>query len=223
MRARLPAVHVYTGSEDKWRQYRYLFGELGLEAVRPRLPAKREPQVDGCGPRAEQVLVTVPLDDVAELAERDRLYPLVVEDTMLFVEHFNRDYDVEQVLPGPDTKRWWRALGADGVVAVMGDTGRRRARYVCQLGVLLAPGERRAFRAEVDGTIARAVDPPVGHVDEPPGDFTRNTFFHGIFVPDTASRTLARMDQDTFLAHDYRRRCLSQAAAVIADVARSWP
>lgn len=220
-RASRPIVYLHTGSDEKRRQYGYLFSELGLE-VRPTVavPDKREPQVDGCGAQAEKILVTNPLDDVADIVEHEGLYPFVVEDTMLFIEHFNSNYAGEKILPGADTKRWWRALGPSGVLELMGDTTRRSAQYVCQIGVLLGPGDRRCFRAEVDGTIARSVDPPTSHDDIPPGDFPRNTFFHSIFVPDGAAGTLASLDQDAFLRHDYRRRCLAGAEAPIRAVAR---
>lgn len=214
-----PVVYLHTGSDVKLRQYRYLFGELGLEVFSAPVPDKREPQVEGCGARAERVLVARPLDDVAGIAERDGLYPLVVEDTMLFIEHFNSDYAREKILPGADTKRWWKALGADGVLALMGDTDRRSAQYVCQIGVLLGPNDRRFFRAEVDGVIAARAHPPVSHSDEPAGDFPRNTFFHSIFVPDGARGTLAGLHQQAFLRHDYRRRCLAGAAAMILETA----
>lgn len=214
-----PIVYLHTSSDEKQQQYGHLFGELDLD-VHPAaaVPAKREPQVDGCGVEAERILVTRPLDEVAGIVERDGLYPFVVEDTMLFIEHFNSDYAGEKILPGPDTKRWWRALGAGGVLELMGDTARRRAQYVCQIGVLLGPGDRRCFRAEVDGSIARRVHPPASSED-PPGDFPRNTFFHSIFIPDGAAETLAALDQDAFLRHDYRRRCLAAAAAPIRTAA----
>lgn len=217
-----PMVHLHTGSDEKRRQYRYLFAELGLELMPAPagMPDKREPQIEDCGAAAEKLLVAKPLDDVAELVEREGLYPFVVEDTMLFIEHFNGNYANEKILPGADTKRWWRALGADGVLALMGDTETRSAQYVCQLAVLLGPGERRCFRAEVDGSIALRVDPPASHSDAPPGDFPRNTFFHSIFIPEGATATLAGMDQGTFLRHDYRRRCLAGAAAPILTAAR---
>jgi len=220
MTAPRPAVHLYTGSPEKLLQYRYLFGELDLQVapLPAGVPDKLEPQVEGSGAEAEQVLVATPLDAVAELVERRRWYPFVVEDTMLFIEHFNRAYADEKILPGPDTKRWWRALGAAGVLELMAGSGTRRAQYVCQMGVLLGPGDRRVFRAEVNGSIARRIAP--AHGEAPPGDFPRNTFFHSIFVPDGASGTLASLDQDTYLRYDYRRRCLHAAAAPIRASAR---
>jgi inosine/xanthosine triphosphate pyrophosphatase family protein len=221
-RAPRPVVYLHTGSDVKRHQYGYLLGELDLQIAQPAdVPDKLEPQVEGCGAEAERVLVTTPLDAVAELVDRRRWYPFVVEDTMLFIEHFNRAYADEKILPGPDTKRWWRALGADGVLELMAGSDRRRARYVCQIGVLLGPGDPRVFRAEVDGSIAQRGAP--AHGEAPAGDFPRSTFFHSIFVPDGATGTLASLDQDTFLRYDYRRRCLGAAAAPIRASARHEP
>lgn len=213
-------MYLHTGSDVKRQQYQYLFGVLGLDVRSPPVPGKQEPQVEGCGEEAERILVARPLDAVADLVERGALYPFVVEDTMLFIEHFNRDYANERILPGPDTKRWWRALGADGVLELMAGSERRRAQYVCQMGVLIGPGDRRFFRAQVDGRIAHQVDPSPSRADTARGDFPRSTFFHTIFIPDGAPATLAGLDQDTFLRHDYRRRCLHEAAAPVAESAR---
>ena len=215
-----PAVWLFTGSDRKRAQYRYLLAELGLALRAPAITVGvHEPQIEGVGAGPEQALVTEPLRQVADEVQLLDAYPFVIDDTMLFVEHVNGDYDARPVLPGPDTKRWWAALGAAGLVRLLAGSTARRARYVCQLGVLTGPGAQpRVYRVELDGAIAPGVggDPPGGD------DFPRTNgyFFHSVFVPVGAGCTLAEMDAPEFARHDYRRRGLHLAAPLLQDAVR---
>lgn len=211
-------VFFSTGSAPKLQQYRHLLGEHGLsvQPVRP-LPSLHEPQVDGSGARAEIVLVELPLKDLARFAARDATFPLVVEDTMLFVEHFNRDW-AHPMLPGPDTKRWWHALGNEGLLDLLVGSDRRQALYVCQLGVLTREGRYHSFRAEVPGRISEAPrSAPEAWAAFPRANAT---YFHQVFVPESANKTLAEMPPDTFRHFDYRRRAVGEAVQTLQDAAR---
>lgn len=211
-------VFFSTGSAQKLQQYRYLLAAHGLsvEAVRP-LPSLHEPQVDGSGAGAETVLVELPLKDLARFAARSATFPLIVEDTMLFIEHFNRDW-THPMLPGPDTKRWWHALGNEGLLELLADSDRRQAQYVCQLGVLTREGRYHTFRAEVPGRISKAPrSAPESWAAFPQ---TNPTYFHQIFVPERADQTLAEMTSDTFECFDYRRRAVDEAVQTLRDAAR---
>ncbi len=134
-----PTVYFGTGSHEKREQYRYLLRCYGLELLPLTHTLKlSEPQVEGVGSVPESALVTAPLKLYSRFAAAlENTYPVVVEDTMLFIEHFNNDYARSPILPGADTKRWWRTLGAPGVLRTMQGSKRRKATYVCQLGLAL--------------------------------------------------------------------------------------
>jgi inosine/xanthosine triphosphate pyrophosphatase family protein len=135
-----------------------------------------------------------------------QLYPIVIEDTMLFLEHFNSFYPQNRVLPGPDTKRWWLALKDKGVIQLMRDSKRRSATYVAQTGISNAPGHYEILRFELNGRISNEVrsnnNTNIGF------PFINNTYFHSIFIPEGSNNTLAEMEAIEFSQYDYRRQCL---------------
>jgi inosine/xanthosine triphosphate pyrophosphatase family protein len=209
---KIPTAYFHTSSSEKLSQYNYLFRFFGIELREPsdELPEKIEPQVNGVGDEQERAVVEIALDALESQVDNAGIYPFVIEDTMLFIEHFNREYDKEKILPGPDTKRWWRALGSGGVLELMEGSTRRRARYVCQLGVIVEPGVREFFRASIDGSIAsrersRASKSP----------YTNSTFFHTIFVPEGSRLTLGEMGAIDYAKSDYRTLCMTKAADVL--------
>jgi inosine/xanthosine triphosphate pyrophosphatase family protein len=205
-----PVLYFGSRSDKKLQQYGYLLRCFGAKLSQAKtLAPLTEPQVEGDGRDSEQALVSEPLKLFSRFTERDKSYPFVVEDTMLFIEHFNEDFKRRPILPGPDTKRWWAALGIDGVLRTMKGSKRRSAIYVCQLGANLAGGTYRYYRAEVQGQIALASrSSPLAEASFP---YANPTFFHKIFVPDGSSRTLAEMEPSEFRLYDYRRKCLRDA------------
>lgn len=213
-----PRLYFRTGSHEKRDQYRYLLRCYGMELVVPRLTISlTEPQIEGVGPEPERELVTGPLKLMSPFAAKAATFPLAVEDTMLFVEKFNREFAAKPLLPGPDTKRWWAALGDEGLVEAMGASGdRRAARYVCQIGVLVARGRYLHFRSELPGRIADQPRRTVEAVSFFP--YSNATYFHSVFIPDGSSRTLAEMSPDEFVLFDYRRRCVSSLVASAEEV-----
>jgi inosine/xanthosine triphosphate pyrophosphatase family protein/ribosomal protein S18 acetylase RimI-like enzyme len=218
-RSRAPEVYFGTSSESKLAQYRDLMRCYGLTLRRLHpIVSLVEPQVDGDRREDERALVAEPLKWFSRFAALSGTYPIVIEDTMLLIEHFSRNWIDGALLPGPDTKRWWQALGAEGVLELMGQSTRRRARYICQLGVSTGPGFYRTFRAEIEGSIATAVriSPEV----EAAFPLANGTYFHRIFIPDGAERTLGEMEPHEFVRHDYRRSCLAQAVELLHAGAR---
>ena len=212
------AAHVYFGSSSKEKvvQYRHLMRCYGLRLRRLRsVVSLVEPQVEGQGVDLERALVAEPLKWFSRFAARAGTYPVVIEDTMLVIEHFNRDYWRDPILPGADTKRWWQALGAQGLLDLMQGSTRRSARYICQLGVTSGPGQYRAFRAEQEGTIATAVR--ASSVARASFPLSNPTFFHQVFVPDGEERTLGQLEPHEFVAYDYRRKCLVDAASYLHE------
>jgi inosine/xanthosine triphosphate pyrophosphatase family protein/GNAT superfamily N-acetyltransferase len=212
----VPQVYFGTSSTEKLWQYQHLmrcYG-LGLRRLRPTVSFV-EPQVEGFGAASEAALVAEPLKWFARFAAKADTYPLIIEDTMLFIEHFNSDWAVRSILPGADTKRWWQALEAGGVLRLMEGSTQRAARYVCQLGVNAGPGDYRTFRAELNGSIAH--EPSDNYTDEFP--LSNGTFFHAIFVPDGETRTLAELEPHEFVSHDYRRNCVRAAAPFLHECA----
>lgn len=203
-----PRLYFRTGSHEKREQYKYLLRCFGIELVVPRLSITvAEPQVEGVGPDPERELVTGPLKLMSRFAARASTFPLAVEDTMLFVEQFNNDFEARPLVPGPDTKRWWAALRDTGLVNAMAMSERRAARYVCQIGVLIDRGEYRQFRSEMNGRIAfepRTAPAAISHFP-----YSNATFFHSVFVPEGSNRTLGEMDPEEFVIFDYRRRCVA--------------
>lgn len=204
-----PFIFFGSTSEAKTAQYEFLLRSVGLR-IRSALPVVplTEPQVEGSGPGPESELVSAPLKGFARFAKLRGSFPLLIEDTMLFIERFNREWPIGAMLPGPDTKRWWQALGIEGLLDLMGETTKRRARYVCQIGVSLGPGDYRFFRSDLDGTIAK--EPGLGANAEP-FPYSNSTFFHRVFVADGHSVPLSDLPAIEFQSVDYRRSCLLKA------------
>ena len=206
-----PLVYFGTSSQEKLIQYQHLMRCYGLRVRRLRpIVSLVEPQVEGHDERSEEALVAEPLKWFSRFAARAGSYPVVIEDTMLLIEHFNAAWSDRPILPGADTKRWWQALGVEGLLKLMSGSRRRRARYVCQLGVNTGPGEYRSFRTELEGRIALSAKTRPSVSDAFP--LTNPTFFHQIFVPTGERRTLAELEPDEFAAFDYRRACVQRAA-----------
>lgn len=206
-----PVVFFGTGSREKRAQYQYLFRCYGIDVQAVKHSVSLiEPQVEGYGPDSETALVHEPLKLFSRFAAREASYPFIIEDTMLFIEHFNTDFERRPMLPGPDTKRWWGGLGTEGILRIMHGSEQRRALYVCQLGVHVRPGEYSHFRAELEGSIATSLRSSA--LAQQLFPYTNATFFHSVFIPNGATNTLAEMDPSEFKLYDYRRRCLAGAA-----------
>lgn len=202
-------VYLSTGSPVKLGQYNFLFRAAGITTRKSTIGASPpEPQVDGQGLLEEEILVRDPLKRLARFAAKTDSYPLILEDTMLFVEHFNADFANSPILPGPDTKRWWNALGSSGLLNLMGRSARRKATFVCQMGVLTRDGNYSVFRSERSGRISFQERILHEEADYFPYVIPHN--FHSIFVPAGSKKTYAEMRPGEFRSYDYRADCVSQ-------------
>src|SRR6266481_1050793 len=122
----LPRVFLATTNPRKAGELSFLFGAYNVEVEAAKSTIElTEPQIEGNNPDLEARLVHHPLRLAARFLEKRSSLPFIVEDTMLYIEFFNRDYDLVADLPGYDTKRWWRQLGAEGVLSLMGSTPKR--------------------------------------------------------------------------------------------------
>lgn len=200
-------VFVSTTNAKKVGELRYLFSCYNVAVGIARRPIDlTEPQVEGSTPVLDAELVHHPLRLAARFLENKASLPFLVEDTMLFIEFFNADFDRVAELPGYDTKRWWKQLGVEGVLSLMGTTERRRARYVSQIGAYTGKGRYIVGRGEVTGHItlsSRTADEAAAHAP-----MTSPWFFHSIFQPLGSDRTLAEMGVLEFAEHDYKRRAV---------------
>ena len=160
-----------------------------------------EPQIESADLEEERKLVSVPLKMVSRFIST---VPYIVEDTMLFVEYFNRNNE-QWELPGLDTKRWLRQMGLEGMLEIMGDTKRRKAKFVSQTGAYIKSSTYCYGRGEIQGRIANEVS-----VVSKPRYGTYPYFFHLIFIPDGANKTLAEMDMHEYAKYDYMRKSIVQ-------------
>lgn len=198
----LPIIYFSSTNERKKEIVQFIFNNynIGVSFVKPLIELT-EPQVEKPGVEEERKLVSLPLKSVSRFIET---VPYTIEDTMLFVEFFNRNGE-QWELPGLDTKRWLRQMGLDGFLEIMGNTTRRKARFVSQTGAYIKPNKYFYGRGELFGTIthkkAEIITPKYG---------TYPYFFHLLFIPDGANKTLAEMDMQEYAQYDYMRKSIVQ-------------
>ncbi len=193
-----------TSSEEKKQQFRWLFSLYNLKLEFYDLGSELiEPQVDNIPGQSLELLVRYPLKNAARLIKK---MPFFVEDTSLYIEEFNSDFDNAPELPGQDTKRWWRQLKNEGVLKLLGDSKKRRARYVSLIGCFFGPGSYVVGKSEINGSIADEAKSSENSKQRFPK--TNPWFFHQIFVPDGYSKQLSLLNQQEFTIIDYRRKAL---------------
>lgn len=197
----LPVVYFSSTNARKKEMVQFIFNNYNIDVVflESVIPLT-EPQVESSELKEEQNLVSFPLKLASRFIKK---VPYVIEDTMLFVEFFNRNGQAWE-LPGHDTKRWWRQLGAQGILSVMGDTNKRAARFVSQTGAYMKANEYSFGRGEITGHISTRITPS----PDIPQKGTYPYFFHTIFIPDGATKTLAEMDMFEFAKYDYIRKSI---------------
>ncbi len=96
--------------------------------------------------------------------------------------------------PGVETARWAEGRHVEKLLAALGDTDDRGARYACELVAVLPDGSERHGVGFLEGAIARA---PAG--DEGFG-------FDPIFVPTGEERTVAELGNDWKAVNSHRAR-----------------
>ena len=129
----LPIIYFSSTNEKKKEIVKFIFNNYNVDVSFVKLSVElTEPQIEEPNLEEERKLVSLPLKSVSRFINT---VPYVIEDTMLFVEFFNRN-GKQWELPGLDTKRWLRQMGLDGFLDIMGDTKFRKARFVSQTGML---------------------------------------------------------------------------------------
>lgn len=211
----LPVIYFSSGNEKKREMIEFIFHNYNIDVIFVKPPIElTEPQVESPELEAERKLVSLPLKAVSRFITT---VPYIIEDTMLFIEFFNR-YGDQWELPGLDTKRWLRQLGLDGILEILGDTSKRKAKFVSQTGAYVKANKYFFGRGEVCGSItnqkAEIVNPQYG---------TYPYFFHLIFVPDGADKTLAEMDMHEYAQYDYMRKSVIQLVTSLSAEPFSRP
>ena len=196
----LPIIYFSSSNTKKKEIVKFIFHNYNIDINFTTPPVElTEPQIEKPGIEEERKLVSLPLKTVSRFINT---VPYIIEDTMLFVEFFNRN-NSEWELPGLDTKRWLRQMGLDGFLEIMGNTSKRKARFVSQTGAYLRANSYIYGRGELMGEIAykksEIIIPKYG---------TYPYFFHLIFIPDGANKTLAEMDMYEYSKYDYMRKSI---------------
>ncbi len=203
-------LYFATSSQVKFSQYECIFRDFGVSLRKaPAISSTLiEPQIDTSTESDQTLLVSHPLRQISRFVSKLGHLPYMVEDTMLFIERFSKDYQRRLGLPGADTKNWWVNLGADGVLELLKGSNLRGALFVCQIGIYLG-GSRYIFTdAELLGGISKkAMESEVANSCVP---FTNPFFFHRIFVPHGLTKTIAQLDSEEFSLIDYRRKCVGK-------------
>ena len=105
-----------------------------------------------------------------------------------------------------DTKRWWRQLKNEGVLKLLANSKKRKARYVSLIGCFFGPGSYVVGKSEINGRIADEAKSSENSEQRFPK--TNPWFFHQIFVPEGYSKQLSLLNQQDFTIIDYRRKAL---------------
>lgn len=210
----LPVIFFSSSNEKKKQMVRFILNNYNIEVAFVTFPIElTEPQVEKPELEEERKLVSLPLKTVSRFVTNTT--PYVIEDTMLFVEFFNRNGEKWE-LPGLDTKRWLRQMGLDGFLEIMGDTPKRKAKFVSQTGAYIKSEGYFFGRGEVCGKIAMKeaviIKPKYG---------TYPHFFHLVFIPDGANKTLAEMDMYEYAKYDYMRKSILQLVKELANAGPS--
>lgn len=198
----LPVIYFSSSNRKKKEIVKFIFNNYNIEVSFVTPPVElTEPQIEKPELEEERKLVSLPLKSVSRFINT---VPYTIEDTMLFVEFFNRNGNNWE-LPGLDTKRWLRQMGLDGFLEIMGNTNKRKAKFVSQTGAYVKANKYYYGRGEIDGTIAykkaEVIVPKYG---------TYPYFFHLLFIPEGADKTLAEMNMYEYAQYDYMRKSIVQ-------------
>lgn len=208
-RPALPIVYFSSTNTRKKEIVEFIFHNYNIEVSFVTLPIElTEPQVEKADVENERKLVSFPLKIASRFITSK---PCIIEDTMLFIEYFNRNGNAWE-LPGLDTKRWLRQLGLDGLLEIMGHTSKRKARFVSQTGAYLKSDEYYYGRGETFGRIA--IEKANG-IDHKYGTYPY--YFHLLFIPDGSNKTLSEMDMFEYAQFDYMRKSIVQLISNISQ------
>ncbi len=205
----LPVIYFSSTNTKKKEIVQFIFHNYNIEVNFVKPPIELiEPQIEKPELEEERKLVSLPLKSISRFINT---VPYVIEDTMLFIEFFNRNGTAWE-LPGLDTKRWLRQMGLNGLLDIMGDTNKRKAKFVSQTGAYVKTSKYYYGRGEVSGRIAykksEIITPKYG---------TYPYFFHLLFIPDGTDKTLAEMDMYEYAQYDYMRKGIVQFINELSD------
>ena len=199
-----PIIYFSSTNEKKKEIVKFIFHNYNINVNFTKAPIELvEPQVESPDIEEERKLVSIPLKNASRFLNSN-VIPYVIEDTMLFIEYFNRNNTAWE-LPGLDTKRWLRQLGLSGLLDIMGNTKKRKAKFVSQTGAYIKASTYCYGRGEITGSIAEQI-PEINEVQYG----TYPYFFHLIFIPDGSDKTLAEMDMHEYSKYDYMRKSIIQ-------------
>lgn len=194
----LPIIYFSSTNEKKKEIVSFIFNNYNIDVsfIKYRVELT-EPQIEDV--EEESKLVSFPLKSISRFINN---VPYTIEDTMLFVEYFNRN-GRKWELPGLDTKRWFRQIGVDGLLDILGDTSRRKAVFVSQTGAYIKANDYYYGRGEIRGRIAyeKATVSKIEYGTYP-------YFFHLIFIPEGSNKTLAEMNMYEYAQYDYMRKSI---------------
>lgn len=207
----LPTIYFSSTNQKKKDIIKFIFNNYNIDVMFVKYNVElTEPQIESPDLEEEKKLVSLPLKTISRFILNENV-PFTIEDTMLFVEFFNRN-GKNWELPGLDTKRWLRQMGLDGMLEIMGKTKARKAKFVSQTGAYLRSNNYCYGRGEVCGEIANykaeIITPKYG---------TYPYFFHLIFIPEGANKTLAEMDMFEYAQYDYMRKSIRMLIDEISD------
>ena len=206
----LPTLYFSSTNEKKKTMIRFILNNYNIHVSFIKPPIEMtEPQVEEPTIAEERKLVSLPLKAVSRFIET---VPYVIEDTMLFIEYFNRN-GKQWELPGLDTKRWLRQIELDGLLQIMNNTKRRGARFVSQTGAYVKSGAYYYGRGEIEGHIANYV----AQINNPRYG-TYPFFFHRVFIPDGSNKTLAEMDMFEYAKYDYMRKSINDLLSKLSQL-----
>lgn len=197
-----PIIYFSSENEKKRGIVEFIFHNYNIEVSFVKSPIELvEPQIERANLEDERKLVSMPLKSISRFI---KAVPYTIEDTMLFIEFFNRGSG-QWELPGLDTKRWLRQLGIDGILDILGNSKKRKAKFVSQTGAYIEANNYFYGRGELSGTIAYHRPEVINQ-----GYGTYPYFFHQIFIPEGENKTIAEMNMYEYAKYDYMRKSILQ-------------
>lgn len=205
---KLDFIYFATVSQIKYRHYEAIFAENNIElrhgAVLSSFPIGQE--IDDCGNTGKPDIVYNPLRQAARFVTDAGQTPYMLENTMLFIQHFSKNMVGLTGLPGADSENWWINLGSKGILDIMETITDRSAIMICQIGIYLGESRYKFAVGETEGVISSEIR--VSDKAKKDIPYSNPFFFHEIFIPNDWSKTLAEMDGAEFSQVDYRRKAV---------------
>ncbi len=200
--ARLPRVHFYTSSTDKFLQARLIFDQAGL--ILRHFRGHTEPYEEDYSLTKEDLLQFA-VDQVKE-STNDRHSLFFVEDTSLRIEALSAE---NTDFPGLQVKEWFQRTSFESLEHEISKNGGNREATVKSDIALYVPGLPQAifFHGETRGAVAPSPSEVSTSVRYP---WLSNQTFNGWFIPEGASRRLSEMDFETSVQYDFRIKALTK-------------